>query len=239
MLAPAHEFLAQGVPVRTLHQPWSDAVMLAKAIFDSVAAGQGDAEAQYRLGQLHSAVGNGCAPNPLFDMATAAKFYRSAAAQAHVTALSRLGDVLAEGKGVEVDEAEAAKCYRSAADKGDAHAQYSLGVMLEEGRGVQRDELEAVRLYKAAIAQERHSPANHRLGYIAAFRILQDGSQVLDAGALADLLGRLGVKCAADLARKKLDYDGLKGIAKLLKPAAAHAAFSFTGGVFPKYRIDK
>ena len=164
MLAPAHDFPAQGVPVRTLHQPWSDAVMLAKAVFDSVAAGQGDAEAQYRLGQLHSAVGNGCAPNPLFDMATAAKFYRSAAAQAHVTALSRLGDVLAEGKGVEVDEAEAAKCYRSAADKGVAHAQYSLGVMLEEGRGVQRDELEAVRLYKAAIAQERHSPAKHRLG---------------------------------------------------------------------------
>jgi TPR repeat protein len=238
MLAPGHEFPAQGV--RTLHQPWSDAVQLAVAVFDSVAAGQGDAEAQFRLGQLHSTVfPNGCAPNPLFDMATAAKFYRLAAAQAHVTALRRLGDLHAEGKGVERDEAEAAKCYRSAADKGDAHAQFNLGVMLEEGRGVQRDELEAVRLYKAAIAQHRHSAANHRLGYIAAFSILQDGSQVLDAGALADMLGRLGVKCAADLARKNLDYNGLKGIAKLLKPAAAHAAFSFTGHQFPKYRLDK
>ena len=169
-------------------------------------------------------------------MATAAKFYRLAAAQAHVTALRRLGDLHAEGKGVERDEAEAAKCYRTAADKGDPHAQFSLGVMLEEGRGVERDELEAVRLYKAAIAQDRHSAAKHRLGYIAAFSILQDGSQVLDAGALADMLGRLGVKCAADLASKKLDYEGLKGIAKLLKPAAAHAAFSFTGHHFPKYK---
>ena len=136
MLAPGHEFPAQGV--RTLHKPSPDAVQLAVAVFDSVAAGQGDAEAQFRLGQLHS---NPPPQNPLFDMATAAKFYRLAAAQAHVTALRRLGDLHAEGKGVERDEAEAAKCYRTAADKGDPHAQFSLGVMLEEGRGVERDEL--------------------------------------------------------------------------------------------------
>ena len=52
MLAPSHEFPAQGV--RTLHKPSPDAVQLAVAVFDSVAAGQGDAEAQFRLGQLHS-----------------------------------------------------------------------------------------------------------------------------------------------------------------------------------------
>ena len=234
MRAPGHDFPAQGVRFLQKRQNKENALQLALAVIDSVAAGQGDAEAQFRLGQLHS---NPLPPLPnlLFDMATAAKFYRLAAAQAHVTALRLLGDLHAEGKGVERDEAEAVKCYRTAADQGEPHAQFSLGVMLEEGRGVERDELEAVRLYKAAIAQDRHSAAKHRLGYIAAFSILQDGSQALDKAALADTLARLGVTSGADLAGKKLDYDGLKCIAKLLKPAAAHAAFSFTGHHFPKY----
>jgi hypothetical protein len=39
----------------------------------------------------------------------------------------------------------------------------------------------------------------------------------------------LGVKCGADLVGRS-DYDVIQGTAKLLKPAAAHAAFSFTGG---------
>jgi len=230
--APAHEFPAAGVP--SLHKPSFIALQLAVAVFDSVAASQGSAEAQFRLGELHStppfdAFSRG--PNPLFDIPTAVKFYRMAAQQQHVTALRRLGDLLKEGKGVERDEAEAVKCVRIAADKGDSYAQYSLGVLLEEGRGVERDEAEAIRLYKAAVAQDRDSSAKYRLGYIAAFGILQDGSQALDAAAVADMLQRLGVKCGADLAGKS-DYNVIQSIAKLLKPAAAHAAFSFTGHHF-------
>ena len=83
---------------------------------------------------------------------------------------------------------------------------------------------------QAAVAQDRDSSAKHRLGYIAAFGILQDGSQALDAAAVADMLQRLGVKCGADLA-KKSDYNVIQSIAKLLKPAAAHAAFSFTDSI--------
>jgi TPR repeat protein len=160
-------------------------------------------------------------------MAAAAKFYRLAAAQPHVHALWHLGGLYEKGDGVVRDDAEAVKCYRMAADEGLMYAQYDLGVMLEEGRGVERDEAEAIRWFNAALAQERDGPAKHRLGYIAAFGMLQDGSQARDAGALADMLSRLRVKCGADLGG--VGYDNLESIAKLLKPAAAHAAFSFTG----------
>jgi TPR repeat protein len=104
-------------------------------------------------------------------------------------------------------------------------------VMLEEGKGVPRDEAEAIRLYKAAVAQQGgSSSAKWRLNYIAAFGLLQEGSQAWDAGALADLLSRMGVASGADLGA--VGYDGLRRIAELLKPAAAHAAFSFTGHHF-------
>ena len=226
--APAHEFPAEGAA--GLQQPLPATIQLAAAVIDSVAAARGDAEAQFRLGRLHSNEHIGCwtdGPNPVFDMAAAAKFYRLAAAQQHVHALWCLGGMYEKGDGVGRDDAEAVKCYRMAADKGLVYAQYSLGVMLEEGRGVERDEAEAIRWYKAALVHEEGGGAKHRLDHIAAFGILQDGSQARDAGALADMLSRLGVKCGADL--NHVGYDDIHSIAKLLKPEAARAAFSFAG----------
>ena len=83
----------------------------------------------------------------------------------------------------------------------------------------------------SAVAQQGgSSSAKWRLNYIAAFGLLQEGSQAWDAGALADLLSRMGVASGADLGA--VGYDGLRRIAELLKPAAAHAAFSFTGHHF-------
>ena len=54
MLAPGHDFPAQGVRFLQKRQNKENALQLALAVIDSVAAGQGDAEAQFRLGQLHS-----------------------------------------------------------------------------------------------------------------------------------------------------------------------------------------
>ncbi len=223
MQAPAHEFPSQGLPVLLTLAP--SALQLAVAVMDSVSAAQGNAEAQCRLGHVHSRPFlDDCGRNPLFDMATAAKFYRMAAQKQHVAALSRLGDLYEQGEGIVRDEGEAVKCYRIAADKGDSHAQFSLGVLLEEGRGVERDEAEACRLYKAAAAQDPYSPAKKRLGIIDGFEMLQDPSQAVDAAALADTLQKLGVNCAADLgALDKRDYTALQGISKLLKPAFARA----------------
>jgi TPR repeat protein len=203
-------------------------------VFESVAAAQGDAEAQLRLARLHSKAPTHTlrddGHNPVFDMAAAAKFCRLAAAQQHVDAMWQLGATYEKG-----DDAEAVKWYSMAADKGLLSAQVDLGRMLEEGRGVERDEAEAIRWCNAALGHgqgglkktTRVEEAEYRLSYIAAFGILQDGSQVRDAGAVADMLSRLGVKCGADLLR--VGYDNVESIAKLLKPAAARAAFSFTG----------
>ena len=235
MHAPAHEFPSQGVPVPHTLAP--NALQLAVAVLDSVAAAQGNAEAQCRLGDMHSCPFlDDTGRNPLFDMAGAAKFYRMAAQQQHVTAQRRLGDLYEQGEGVVRDEGEAVKCYRIAADKGDSQAQFSLGVLLEEGRGVERDEAEACRLYKAAVAQDRESAAffaaKLRLGSIEAFAMLQDASQAVDAAALADMLQRLGIKYGADLAAlEKSDNSAVRGISKMLKPAFGHAfRFAISGG---------
>ncbi len=114
-----HVFPGNGAPA--LREPHAALLDLAAAVLDSVAAAQGDAEAQYRLGDLHCRAPQ--AANALYDTATAAEFYRRAAAQGHATALCRLGDLLGEGQGVERDDAEAVKCYRIAAEKGDSYAQ--------------------------------------------------------------------------------------------------------------------
>lgn len=64
-----------------------------------------------------------------------------------------LGNIYAEGDGVEQDFAEAAKWYRKAAEQEYHFAQYLIGSMYKEGKGVPRDYEEAVKWFRKAADQ--------------------------------------------------------------------------------------
>jgi TPR repeat protein len=83
-------------------------------------ADQGDAAAQFGLGQKYS---RGDAP----DSPQAAEWYRKAAEQGHALAQYNLGLMYANGHGVARDDAEALLWIRKAAEGGDAGAQHNLG----------------------------------------------------------------------------------------------------------------
>lgn len=77
----------------------------------------GDAEAQFNIGVLYDE-GAGVARN----LATAADWYRKAAAQGFIDAQTNLGIMYYHGLGVEQDHETAAHWFRLAADQGDAEA---------------------------------------------------------------------------------------------------------------------
>ena len=114
----------------------------------SLAAAQGDADAQAKLGLMFEN-GRGVAQ----DYAEAVRLYSLAAAQGHADAQFYLGVMFENGRGVAQDDAEAVRLYSLAAAQGNAGAQFNLGYMFENGRGVAQDRAEAIRLYRLAAAQ--------------------------------------------------------------------------------------
>ncbi len=82
-----------------------------------------------------------------------ARRIREDARDGDVYAQVELGDMYADGDGVEQDFAEAAKWYRNAADKGYHLAQYLIGGLYKEGKGVPQDDDEAVKWFRKAAAQ--------------------------------------------------------------------------------------
>jgi TPR repeat protein len=60
-----------------------------------------------------------------------------------------MGDLAANGKGVEKDDAAAFAFYRQAADGGFARAKYAVGECLRDGRGTEKDIDEAVRIWRS------------------------------------------------------------------------------------------
>ncbi len=118
------------------------------ALRGRLAADQGDAGAQYNLGNMY-ANGEGVPQ----DDAEAVRWFRLAAEQGHASAQFNLGFMYANGRGVPEDAAEAVRWYRLAAEQGHASAQFNLGLMYANGRGVPEDDAEAVRLYRLAAEQ--------------------------------------------------------------------------------------
>lgn len=88
------------------------------------------------------------------DYATAARYYRKAAAQGYIPAQYNLAWLLENGLGVKQDFQEAAVWYRKAAEQGDAEAQNNLGTLYATGHGVPHDDAEAVRWYTLAAQQD-------------------------------------------------------------------------------------
>ena len=101
-------------------------------------AEQGDASAQYNLGQMYR---NGRGVSQ--DHMTAVKWYRLSAEQGHAAAQYNLGVAYDKGYGVPEDDKTAVKWYRLSAEQGDASAQGNLGTMYAFGEGVLKDYLYA------------------------------------------------------------------------------------------------
>lgn len=132
------------------------------------AVGQGNAEAQYRLGMLY-ANGEGVE----LDQVKGSELMLSAAKQGHAAAQSTLGWMYANGYGVSHDDARARTWYQRAADQGDIKAAYTLGTIYRFGQlGVHKDGEQAVHWYLKA-ANQGLAAAQFALG-----RLLMDGKLV-------------------------------------------------------------
>ena len=124
-----------------------------------LAADQGHASAQYRLGFMYA---NG--EDVPEDDAEAVRWWRLAAEQGDAEAQNNLGLQYNIGEGAPQDSQEAVKWFRLAAEQGHASAQYNLGLLYASGaEGVTQDYQEAVRWYLLAAGQG-HADAQFYLG---------------------------------------------------------------------------
>lgn len=110
-----------------------------------VAADQGDATAQYRLGAMYQ-YGEGVAE----DAAEAARWYRAAADKGHAPAMFSLARAYGYGSGVAEDEVEEVRWYLAAAGKGHGPAMHELAAEYDYGNTAIQDPVKAVRWYRAA-----------------------------------------------------------------------------------------
>lgn len=115
-------------------------------------AQQGDADAQYSLGQMYL---NGQGVSQ--DYVQATSWYRKAAEQGDAIAQSNLGVMYEHGQGVPKDDVQAVAWYRKAAEQGDAIAQFNLGVMYRRGQGVPQNTAVAYALYNLSAATDSSS----------------------------------------------------------------------------------
>jgi TPR repeat protein len=82
--------------------------------------------------------------------AEALDWYKKAARQGSLNAVTNMGLMYAEGRGVTKDPAQAVTLFRQAAEGGDAAAQYNLSLMYARGNGVPQDDKESVHWLTAA-----------------------------------------------------------------------------------------
>ena len=121
-------------------------------------AHQGNADAQFLLGQIYGR-GGGVEQ----DYTTAVTWYRKAAEQGHPGAQWSLGTMYQDGLGdVPRAFAVAASWYRKAADQGHPLAQYDLGTMYAKGQGVPQDYVSAHMWYILAAAKGLTDAAKER-----------------------------------------------------------------------------
>lgn len=105
-------------------------------------AGQGDAEAQSKLGALYY-LGDEIEK----DYSKAFYWVKKSADQGYVDGQMSTGGFYYVGKGVRQDYTEAAKWYKKAASQNDDRAQFVLGIMYEEGEGVRQNKTTAKEWY--------------------------------------------------------------------------------------------
>jgi TPR repeat protein len=121
------------------------------------AAEQGDAQAQYKLGDLYES-GYGVPKN----LAAALEWYTKAANHGNSLAQDRLGHIYDEGIGVPRNSTAAIEWYKKAAEQGEDLDQYKLGQIYSDGREVPKDIAEAIMWYRKA-AERGFGAATYQL----------------------------------------------------------------------------
>tara|TARA_B100000959_G_scaffold176544_1_gene184821 strand:+ start:56 stop:598 length:543 start_codon:yes stop_codon:yes gene_type:complete len=117
----------------------------AAAKWFTLAAEQGDADAQNKLGFMYRK-GKGVVQ----DYKTAVKWFTLSADQGDADAQYHLGFMYRHGLGVVQDYKTAVKWYTLSAEQGYAEAQYHLGSMYNFGQGVPLDNVYAYMWYNIA-----------------------------------------------------------------------------------------
>ncbi len=123
------------------------------------AAEQGQVDAQYALSIIAMEGVGGTSR----DETTAALWMREAARRGHMYAQFDLGNMYANGFGVERSDPEAARWFEAAAELGHKDAQYNLGIMYLTPRGVEQDRERAFQWFRRA-AEQGHRDAQYNLG---------------------------------------------------------------------------
>lgn len=141
-----------------------------------VAAANGSAEAQMRLGAMY-AVGQGV----IRDEGEAFKWYSLAAAQGYADAQTNIGLRYATGQGVTLNYPEAVKWLRLAAKQDRPTAQFALGTLYASGQGVAQDFVRAHMWFNVDAASGDADGAKNRDG-IAAMMTTQ---QIAEAQQMA------------------------------------------------------
>jgi TPR repeat protein len=128
---------------------------VAKALRKS--AEEGDASAQFRLGQLYDE-GTGVPK----DYGQAKEWFEKAAKQGHVGAQIDLGTLYLQGQGAPQSDQMALFWLSRAAEQGHALAFAKLGWMYAQGRGVLQDFIQAHKWYNLAAASGHGKAAEYR-----------------------------------------------------------------------------
>lgn len=126
-----------------------------------ILAARGDVRAQYRLARLYDLNSTSNEKNPQ----RAIDWYRKAAEQGLAAAQSRLGELIAEGRGVPEDPVRAFEFWRAAAEQGHAAGQYSLGLAYFRGAGTSEN-TELAKKWLRASAGGGYAPAQFVLGQL-------------------------------------------------------------------------
>jgi TPR repeat protein len=208
----------------------------------TAAAGKGDADAQYRLGQAYVR-GIGVKK----DLTKALEFIKQAADQGHAEAIGGVGYFHANGFGVKKDLAAAAEWFRKGAEKGGAKAQLNYGQALLNGRGVPTDEAGGLKWIEKALALGLphawfikgefyyHGIHGHQQSYTKAREHLQKAADA-DHASAENMLGSMyqeGLGEPADLAKAEYwfrksaeqgDPKGMSNLGQLLGPDGPDAS---------------
>jgi uncharacterized protein len=148
--------------------------------------------------------------------AKAAEFWRPLAEKGDPGAQYLLGDLYAEGKGVERNDATAFMWYQRAANQGEPRAQYNLGASYAEGAGVRKSDVDAAKWFQRAANQGMpFAQLNLGLLYAAGNGVPQDNVEAfkwlelafsgLPAGGARSDVARAMTDVAAKMTRDELD----------------------------------
>lgn len=122
-----------------------------------IAAEQGDAEAQHKLGKYYY--------NEVKDYNKAFYWTKKSAEQGNAIAQGNIGLIYQLGRGIEKNAVLAHEWFLKAAEQGNSSSQFCLGLHYETGEGVEKDMEKAAYWYKKG-AEQGEERAQYNLAFL-------------------------------------------------------------------------